>query len=65
MINKLKRTGRVSVYIKWCEDFHAKLRPSYDSAPDAYGELTNDQLRTLVRRVHKYLFECAEKNGRR
>jgi len=57
-----RKTGLASVYIRHEVNFHGSLRPSYDSAPMAKGELTYLQLRTLNRRIVKYVHDCEEKN---
>lgn len=60
MLSK-QRTGLCQVYVCHSEGFSGRLRPAYDSAPIAIGELTSKQVQTLISKMHRYIFKCREK----
>lgn len=57
-VAKKSATGLAQVYIRWGENFHGRLRPAYDSAPNAQAELTARQLRTLEGIISRYMEKC-------
>lgn len=58
-----KQTGLAQVYIRHETGFHGRLRPCYDSAPDAQAELTDKQLRTLRSMISRYMERCQPRHA--
>lgn len=62
-MKKSIKTGRVNVYVMHSTGFFGKLRPCYDSAADAIGELTDNEVSTLRSMIAKYIERCHERHG--
>lgn len=62
-MKKIIKTGRVNVYVIYSEDFFDRLRPSYDSAADAIGELTGPEVSTLRTMIARYIRKCHDRHG--
>ena len=54
--------GRVCVYVRHCTGYYGDLRPSYDSAVDCRGDLTDRQVSQLRAMIARYIRKCEEAN---
>ena len=61
-MSKQNKTGLASVYVAWAHGYHGRLRPSYDSVANHYGELTLEQVNTLEGMIRRYLGKCRKAN---
>jgi hypothetical protein len=56
-----KTTGLASVYIKHSVGFFGHLRPCYDSAADARGNLTEREVSMLRSMIARYIRKCEDR----
>lgn len=63
MAKRKKETGLCQVYIRHSEGFHGRLRPAYDSASDALGEMTDSEVSTLRAIINRYVAKCHKRHG--
>ena len=63
-MKKQQKTGRVNVYVIYSEGFFDRLRPSYDSAANAIGELTLKEVNTLQSLIDRYIGRCHKRHGK-
>lgn len=59
-----QQTGRCNVYVCHSNGFSGALRPSHDTAPTGFAEMTAGEVGTLRAMIARYMQRCQERRAR-